>query len=59
MEFRKKIINYKYGYFKQGVKTARKLLSCLSEYFSIGIQILKKINGKYRMEMVNENRGSK
>lgn len=30
LEFRKKIINYKYGYFKQGVKTARKLLSCLS-----------------------------
>ena len=51
-------MNFKYGYLKQGVKTARKLLGCLAEYLTIASQMLIKTNGKLRMEMMNNMRAS-
>jgi hypothetical protein len=51
-------MSFKYGYLKQGVKIARKMLSCLAEYLTISSQMIMKINGKLRMEMMNDLRGS-
>jgi hypothetical protein len=47
-------MDYKYGYLKQGVKISRQLLKCLSEYLTIGIQILSKINGKIKMQLASD-----
>lgn len=52
-------MNHKYGYLKQGVKTARKLLSCVAEYLSIGNQMLIKINSKLKENMASELRNSR
>ena len=48
MKYRKKIIDFKYGHLKKGVKLSRLLDECLGEYLTMGSFQLKKLRNRIR-----------